>query len=74
MTIYTATDTTVLTHHKEECIECYSTYITDYNPPSTDEGYHCENCDLIVAREDGSIVARGELSDETISTFSLSKP
>lgn len=73
MTIYTTTDTTVLAHHKEECIECYSTHIMDYNSPSTDEGYQCENCDLAVAREDGSIVARGDMSAETINTFSFSE-
>lgn len=73
MTIYTSTDTTVLAHHKEECIECQSSNITDYGSPSSDEGYQCEDCDMTVARESGSIVARGDMSEETMRTFSFSE-
>lgn len=73
MTIYTSTDTTVLAHHQEQCIECKSSNISEYSSPSSDKGYQCEDCDMTVAREEGNIVARGDMSDGTMSSFSFSE-
>lgn len=71
MTIYRSTDTTVLAHHKEECIECQSSDISETSAPSSDEVYECESCGVVISISEGEVIARGDLSSSTMDSFSF---